>query len=72
MWITIFLVFELISISICFAMKIGDSFYKIIPGEKREVRDKIDSLSFAAFAGGWFLAWYFIYLAIKAIVIREK
>lgn len=53
-------------------MKIGDLFYKIIPGEKREVRDKIDSLSFAAFAGGWFLAWYFIYLAIKAIGTKAK
>jgi hypothetical protein len=71
MWI-VFLIFELISISICFAMKIGDLFYKIIPGEEREVRDKIDSLSFAAFAGGWFLAWYFIYLAIKAIGTKAK
>lgn len=71
MWI-VFLIFELISISICFVMKIGDLFYKIIPGEEREVRDKIDSLSFAAFAGGWFLAWYFIYLAIKAIGTKAK
>lgn len=66
MWLFL-LICESISIAIWLAMYIEDLFFQIIPGNRSNVEDKVAALFFVAILAGWFLAWYFIYLFIRAI-----
>lgn len=66
MWLFL-LICESVSIAIWLAMYIEDLFFQIIPGNRSNVEDKVAALFFVAILAGWFLAWYFIYLFIRAI-----
>ncbi len=66
MWLFL-LICELVSIAIWLIMYIEDLFFQIIPGKRFDAEDKVISLLFVAVFAGWFLAWYFIYLFIRAI-----
>lgn len=66
MWLFL-LICELVSVAIWGIMCTEDLFSQIIPGNRCDVGDKVFFLLFVAIFAGWFMAWYFICLFIRAI-----
>lgn len=68
-----FVIFEIVSLSIMVVMMVEDALYDIFPDCcHSDVEDKELILFIAAFLGGWCLVWYYVYLAVKAVKSRCK
>ena len=68
-----FVIFEIISLSIFTIMLVEDALYDVFPRDSySDIENKELVLFTAAIFGGWCLVWYYIYLAVKAIKVRHK
>lgn len=69
----VFVIFEIISLSIFTVMLVEDALYDVFPRDSHsDIENKEFVLFIAAFLGGWCLVWYYIYLAVKAVKVRHK